>query len=345
MKRLLSMLLLLAMIIAIVPVSDAEAASKKKKDADTITVSLAGYKDHNISYEEETLIKDKDGAYRKEYNDEEGKPYAYLEVWFSDDTKIDGKLISGDVITRYVIYKDAWNKYIGGQVLYNEEPVWADADIAQTLTMTNYKKGKVVSATRYDIEASHYDYDTGKYIMDCDVNEYHSMCNWDCPASYTVVKKNVYCKSSSYFLTGIYTMYKNGKSVNGVWFREYENYTLGSDIAIKLYDQSKKTFKKKCKTVDDYRYFKKNINKYVGKQYKLQNMYVIQIEEYYNYTWMKVSNSDGIYDLLIDGTNDILEGDYINAWVAITGAGYYETISGDQRFTVYGLCKAVEKVK
>ena len=339
------MLLLLAMVIAIVPVSDVEAASKKKKGADTITVSLAGYYDDTIKYEDEVLTKVEEGVYRTEINKtEDGIDATYTLVRF-DIEKLDGKKLNGTVITSKIFLPKYWNTLV-------DETGLSDHDIQVTWTTAAYTDGKVTLAVRYDSWHGELDWDsydganynlpwTFKNETDFDIKTSDDVVDYSKATTYYVKGKSIYIEYS----WG--SIYKNGKLLDNVWFARRDNYKLDIDTAMKLDSQSKKTFKKKCKTVPDYRLFKKNIKKYIGKQYKISNAYVLQIFEYdsSNCTWMHLLVDGNRYFVYMDGTNDILEGDYVNVWITPTSSGYYETVSGTQEFTVYALAKCVELAK
>ena len=305
MKRLIRIVLACALVLSfVIPPMNVQAASKDSSKEITVSIATYGKK---ITYTDEKLklFDDEKSIYVMANYGDEGEIRSYV-LFDLSGAKIKSKKLSGKVVSE-TYYDSDYLLSLGF-----EEKIIPQIEFASRVE-AEYKDGKVATAISY-----YYDFDENYNTL-----EYVSF-------------------------------YKKNKRYSTVWSwtattSEDVYYLKDKNLAFKLWNQSTKTFKKKAKEAPDYRLFKKNTKKYVGKQFKESSMYVVQIEEYddYDNTWIHVvdpSDSDRRYMLCLDGTNDILEGDYVNIWFTPTASGYYDTISGEQRFTVYGFCKAIEKV-
>ena len=324
MKRTCLLCLILVLLFSLIDPCSSVQAKTANDVPKTLTVSLASY-DYTgkISYSNIKL------SFEKTRDDE--YPYEYQRV--SEDGDIlhvcfekvpSGKKITGNVFTFAEYPVDFIKSYLGIDVEYNQ---------LASATFAVYKKGKVVSAERYDCwnlkDDGSEEYDFNNLL---DTTKYDT---------YIVSGKHVYCRTYDGFTR------KDGNKLTMLSF--VNDYSLEFTTKnVKLDAKSVKSFKKAAKEVPDYRQLKKSIKKYIGKQYKITEAYVLQISEYDDYTWLKIetgTNWDDIYDIIVLGTNDILEGDYVDVYFVPTSSGYYDTIGNEKHFTVYGIAKAVEKHK
>ena len=324
MKRTCMLTVVLVLLFSLItPYSSAQA--KTTTDAPkTLTVSLASY-----DYTGKITYSDVKLTFEKMRDDE--YPYAYKHVYEEGD------------ILHVCFEKLPSSKKITGNVFtFSEYPVdymksTFDVDVESTqmaiATFALYKKGKVVNAERYDywnyVDDAHSEFD------------YNNLLNTTKFDTYLVSGKHVYCRTYG----GVTR--KDGNKLTMLSF--VDNYDLDfTSKNVKLDAKSVKSFKKAAKDVPDYRQLKKSIKKYIGKQYKITNAYVLQIAEYDDYTWLLVETGtdwDDIFDVIVLGTNDILEGDYVDVYFVPTSSGYYDTIGNEKHFAVYGVAKAVEKHK